>query len=114
MGTDAIFRGVVAPKIEVKGSAGNMIYGKIISDSPCRFYVLQHGFDSFPYQQAKESCKYIYSIERNGDFVVHYSYDQLPLKPYLGLLAVTEDGTAYDLINYKIPKEYYREFLVMF
>lgn len=92
----------------MKGSSGNLIFGKITSSSPCRFYVLQNGFDTFSYQMAKGSCKYVYSIEQNGDFAIHYSYDQLPLKPYIALLAVTEDETAYDLVNYKIPEEYYR------
>ena len=55
----------------MKGSSGNLIFGKITSNSPCRFYVLQNGFDTFSYQMAKESCKYVYSIEQNGDFAIH-------------------------------------------
>ena len=97
----------------MKGFAGNEIFGKIISDSPCRFYVLQNGFDSFSYEAAKESCKYVYSIEKNGDFAIHYSYDQLPLKPYIAFLAITEDGTKYDFVNYRIPKENYRLLFLM-
>lgn len=76
-------------------------------------YVLQHGKDSFSLQEAKDKCNYLMSVGSNGNFIVYYSYDQLPLKPYVALLVITEDESGTDLVSYKVPEKYYRVFLLV-
>ncbi|KAM7456913.1 hypothetical protein BLSTO_02324 [Blastocystis sp. subtype 1] len=93
-----------SPSIQIKKVVGNSIYGNLVSSVPCRLSTFQQSNKDATKESVGLSLSYLFTINPNSDFIVHYDSQEVGMKPYLALYAECMDSTS-SFLNYYIPDE---------
>lgn len=75
-----------------------------MSSAPCRLSTYQQSNKDVTLDSVKLSLSYLFTINPNSDFMVHYDSEEVGMKPYLILYAECLDSTS-SFLNYYIPDE---------
>lgn len=75
-----------------------------MSSVPCRLSTFQQSNKDATKESVGLSLSYLFTINPNSDFIVHYDSQEVGMKPYLALYAECMDSTS-SFLNYYIPDE---------
>lgn len=92
--------------------ADDILSGYIESTSVCRFFMNQRSSDDLTTNTAEKEAKYLFSLERNGNFSIHFDLNAIYDRGVIVLYASCENGQSRGLLNYHIDKKSYCRFLV--
>ena len=85
----------------------NVLSGYIESHSFCRLYVSQRSTDDLTVNNAESEAKYLFSVQQNGNFSIHFDIDAITDRGVIVFYASCDNGLSHGILNYQMEKKFY-------